>query len=306
MPTLATRCPHCQAVFRVVADQLKLRDGLVRCGVCQKIFDGSQTLQPLDTEVAPVAADASVVEGADAASEELSPEAAAIEATTPPVEIEAMPPPVEIETAAPAIETETPAPAKHADSVTGSEPTQPDKPILPMATPEFLRSDRPVKRRAGLASVVALLVLGGTLAWQGVVQFRGDIAAHWPPTRPVLQRLCAPLGCAVDWPARSELLAVVGADLQSLPNAEAFELNAVVRNRATLRMQLPALEVTLSDLQNRPIARRILHPIDYLDKSSAKTMIPAGFAAGADLEIKVVLQAPGLKVAGFVVYPFYP
>ena len=37
---LATRCPHCHTVFRVVADQLKLRDGLVRCGHCREVFDG--------------------------------------------------------------------------------------------------------------------------------------------------------------------------------------------------------------------------------------------------------------------------
>ncbi|WP_052765432.1 DUF3426 domain-containing protein [Pandoraea apista] len=37
---LATRCPHCHTVFRVVADQLKLRDGLVRCGNCREVFDG--------------------------------------------------------------------------------------------------------------------------------------------------------------------------------------------------------------------------------------------------------------------------
>ncbi|MEG1831707.1 MAG: zinc-ribbon domain-containing protein, partial [Burkholderiaceae bacterium] len=36
---LATRCPACHSVFRVVADQLKLRGGLVRCGQCHTVFD---------------------------------------------------------------------------------------------------------------------------------------------------------------------------------------------------------------------------------------------------------------------------
>ena len=36
---LATRCPQCDALFRVVADQLKLRGGLVRCGQCRAVFD---------------------------------------------------------------------------------------------------------------------------------------------------------------------------------------------------------------------------------------------------------------------------
>lgn len=49
---LATRCPHCHTVFRVVADQLKLRDGLVRCGHCREVFDGRAYLcdPPADDE----------------------------------------------------------------------------------------------------------------------------------------------------------------------------------------------------------------------------------------------------------------
>ncbi|MGE5339077.1 MAG: DUF3426 domain-containing protein, partial [Gemmatimonadota bacterium] len=45
---LATRCPNCHALFRVVADQLKLRGGLVRCGACRHVFDAIGTLSYLD------------------------------------------------------------------------------------------------------------------------------------------------------------------------------------------------------------------------------------------------------------------
>ena len=44
---LATQCPHCGTVFRVAADQLKLRGGIVRCGACQLIFDGNAGLVDL-------------------------------------------------------------------------------------------------------------------------------------------------------------------------------------------------------------------------------------------------------------------
>lgn len=45
---LATRCPACGSVFRVVADQLKLRGGLVRCGQCSTVFDAIGALTYLD------------------------------------------------------------------------------------------------------------------------------------------------------------------------------------------------------------------------------------------------------------------
>lgn len=45
---LATKCPQCGALFRVVADQLKLRGGLVRCGQCRAVFDAIGSLTYLD------------------------------------------------------------------------------------------------------------------------------------------------------------------------------------------------------------------------------------------------------------------
>ena len=46
---LATQCPHCGTLFRVAADQLKLRGGIVRCGACQQVFDGNAGLVDLNT-----------------------------------------------------------------------------------------------------------------------------------------------------------------------------------------------------------------------------------------------------------------
>jgi predicted Zn finger-like uncharacterized protein len=55
---LATQCPHCGKRFRVAADQLKLRGGIVRCGACHEIFDGNATLIDLDALAAKQAAGA--------------------------------------------------------------------------------------------------------------------------------------------------------------------------------------------------------------------------------------------------------
>jgi len=39
---------NCQVLFRVVADQLKLRGGLVRCGSCRHVFDAIGSLAYVD------------------------------------------------------------------------------------------------------------------------------------------------------------------------------------------------------------------------------------------------------------------
>ncbi len=51
---LATRCPNCQVLFRVVADQLKLRGGLVRCGACRHVFDAIGSLTYIEDSAAAV------------------------------------------------------------------------------------------------------------------------------------------------------------------------------------------------------------------------------------------------------------
>jgi predicted Zn finger-like uncharacterized protein len=52
---LATRCPHCETVFRISPEHLKLHGGLARCGHCQQVFDAANALvepEP-DPELAP-------------------------------------------------------------------------------------------------------------------------------------------------------------------------------------------------------------------------------------------------------------
>ena len=46
---LATRCPYCRTTFRVVQDQLKICNGIVRCGSCRQVFNGIEQLQSADT-----------------------------------------------------------------------------------------------------------------------------------------------------------------------------------------------------------------------------------------------------------------
>ncbi|WP_141288005.1 zinc-ribbon domain-containing protein [Ideonella azotifigens] len=42
--SLATRCPACGTVFRVVQDQLKVSQGWVRCGQCHEVFNALEGL----------------------------------------------------------------------------------------------------------------------------------------------------------------------------------------------------------------------------------------------------------------------
>jgi len=138
------------------------------------------------------------------------------------------------------------------------------------------------------------------------VAFRAEILEKFPQTRPALSQLCKVFRCTVSWPARGDLLAVVGTELQSLPGTSAFELTAVVRNRGSMTLALPAIELTLSDTLNRTVVRKVFAPIDYLSgERDPQANLLAGLQPGADLTVRIAFEVRGVNAAGFVVYPFY-
>lgn len=51
--SLATRCPACGTIFRVVQDQLRVSEGWVRCGRCSEVFNAVESLFDLERDPAP-------------------------------------------------------------------------------------------------------------------------------------------------------------------------------------------------------------------------------------------------------------
>jgi len=183
----------------------------------------------------------------------------------------------------------------------------PAPPVAEPATPEFLRqADAETKRRRSVLFGIGAFLLAIVLLAQFAAAFRAEILVKLPQARPALAGLCKVFRCTVGWPARGELLAVVGSELQALPDTGAFELTAVVRNRGNTTLALPAIELTLSDTLNRTVARKVFVPSDYLaGEVDPQARLLAGLEAGADLTVRIAFEARGVNAAGFVVYPFY-
>ena len=295
---LATRCPHCQAVFRVVVDQLKLRGGLVRCGDCGQVFDAIGTLIYVD--------DATVAAAQEVPPLTLigSPAESDAGAPTPATdEPDAAPPAPDVNTLA---LFEEPRPAAQ-DAAVPADAVADDAVAATNEEPAFLQesASRP-RRRISVALVLAVLIAGILLVLQLIVSFRTDLVARWPGMRPALAALCVPFQCTAGWPTRADLLAVVSSELLAIPGTTALELTAVVRNRGGFRVALPAIEVTLTDTQNRIVARRVFAPADYLASAGESAdVLDAGLAPGSDYTIRLVFEARGIRASGFVVYPFY-
>ena len=197
----------------------------------------------------------------------------------------------------------TPAPAETRDTDSRQEEDE-DEPSE-AAEVSFLQERRPSRGFSiiyGGGSLLLALLLG----LQAAVLFRTELLTRWPELRPRLVDICDLYGCSVGWPTRAEMLAVIGTELQAVPGTDILELTAVVRNRAPYRVALPAVEVTLTDTNNRTLARKVFAPVDYLASSGEpSSRINEGLGPGSDYVVRITFEARGLNAAGFVVYPFY-
>ena len=279
--SLLTRCPSCDTTFRVQAPQLSARGGRVRCGKCSLIFDALTQ----------------IVEE-DGAAPEVGP--------SPQLAL--------FDPARLAAEARDAAAARAREAAVRS-PTSASAPAVPRVrrattpTPDeaaFLATRRERSRFIVLWSLLALLALV-VLAAQATVHFRTELVLNAPQIRPQLEIVCEMLGCQVHLPREPDLIGIESSELRFDQQRDSIiRLTALVRNRATFPQEFPALELTLTDEKDRPVARRVLMPADYLGAKDARTRLARGIAPGAEEVINVELELLGLRAAGFRLYLFYP
>ncbi|MBI2313604.1 MAG: DUF3426 domain-containing protein [Betaproteobacteria bacterium] len=269
--SMMTRCPACATTFRVTSEQLQARHGRVRCGQCSTVFNAFDTLSTVSEEAAAgkrlvgeaPSGESAVEEPREAAMRRAEPGAGNGDAATGPVRLR---------------ENSTP----HFDDYA---------PVL----------ERPPRNRPwALGSLLLLLLLAGQAAYQ----LRTELATVLPGTRPYLEILCEYVSCTVALPQRVEYLNIESSDLKADPGRPGvILLSATLRNNAPFPQGFPALELTLTDTQDQPVARRVFLPADYLGRN---TGTGAGIAPNRALDIRLALGITDLPAAGYRLYLFYP
>lgn len=336
-------------MFKVVADQLKVAQGWVRCGQCGAVFEASLYL-----------VEQAAGTGASATGHDLTPAidpAATTQAplrtlTPPPLSDEpaenpgaalASPPfpttetsesvrdlPVQQDESGPGAAGQADAqPVPQAVEIRGD--AQPAETLPAHASPEIeqledslfpeAREDpadvsfvREASRksfwktplvRSVLGLVLLLLLL--VLALQWMARQKDVLAAQEPRLAPLLQALCRPLGCEIRPLRRIESVLIDSANF-SKTGPDAYRLTFVLKNTGAAALEIPALEVTLTDSQDQALVRRVLLPAQF--GVTAVTLAAYSELAGA-VSLKVAgdgsaPQAAPLPVAGYRILAFYP
>lgn len=266
--SLVTHCPQCATAFRVLPAQLSAKGGKVRCGKCATVFNGIAYLE----------------EQHSADAREPSPQLGLFEAGR----------------SAPRA-TPASAPAIASAAMTAHPDDAVEAPVV-----EFL-AERPPAHRFNVAwALLAIVALAGLLG-QATHYYRTELGVLVPDARPYLSAACEILGCEVRLPRRPELMSIESSELQADGQRDAvIVLNAILRNRAPFPQEFPALELTLTDAAEAPVARRVLAPLDYLRERGAAEMVAQGIAPGAEVVLRVPLDTQRVTATGYRLYLFFP
>jgi predicted Zn finger-like uncharacterized protein len=339
---LATTCPQCKTSFKVVPDQLKLRRGLVRCGVCQHVFSGIDFI----SQVLPVPAASKpalpIVKSNNEPLFSYAPDQAldsseslntaffipdTVLAPTTQMMTDAFADQQERKLAA----LEQPQNIKPPRSIALRE----DEMILHKASPKsslfaqtepeepeainFFSSDNARSRSKGFASrndfwLMALcILLTAALGLQLLIGARHLIAANYPVVTPFLETVSEAVGLQVETPRALDSLTIESFELQAAQTKDVYALSAMLKNSASYVVRWPAIELSLTDNAGSIMLKKVLLPNEYLAPMVAvlgakdvAQVVRSGFKASGELPLKLALEVSDLNPSGFSAALFYP
>jgi predicted Zn finger-like uncharacterized protein len=321
-----TQCPKCHTVFRLSAHQLRMAQGLVRCGTCHIVFDCVQTLRDeppqgsdsrgsrlpeedsssevLDLDVLAADADALSENGAARPTSpglraaETGPSSPAL-GTVKPAE-RAKPAGPRSVARDPVPPMETAAQPSRENGPKATAPSRPGKLTLDDPVTRLLREVeeevRPRNRMVTLAWGVGVILLSALLVLQYAYFARENLAerAH---LRPWLQSMCRLFACTI--PARRDpgAIRIIARELRehpSLPDALSVRVSFV--NGAPFAQVFPLLLVRLLRTDGSLVAGRAFRPQEYLRQPpDTPELLQPQESAYAEL----TLESPGLDASGF-------
>lgn len=149
--------------------------------------------------------------------------------------------------------------------------------------------------------VVATFVLLGALGLQVGLHERNRLASLYPVLKPWLVQLCEVMQCKVDVPRQIDAIVIDNSSFTRL-RGDLFRLGFVVRNTSGVDVAAPAVELTLTDTQEKPVIRRVLQPAEL---GAGAILAPRG-EWSASLNLGVSAGVDNARVAGYRLLAFYP
>lgn len=157
------------------------------------------------------------------------------------------------------------------------------------------------KRNIWLIIAVLLLIVVALL--QSIYFLRSTIAAHYPQFKPYLEQACVQLQCKINLPQYLNLLTIDDSDMQESEDyLGVINFSSLLINNAVHAQAFPNIELTLTDIDDKPVLRKLVRPQEYL---STNINMQTGIAAREEIRIHLVINVQNLSVAGYRVLLTY-
>lgn len=149
-----------------------------------------------------------------------------------------------------------------------------------------------------------LAVLLMILAILQIIYFnRTQIAAQYPQFKPLLTQACQAIQCQINLPQQLDLLTIDDSDMQESEDyQDVINFSSLLINKANYNQTYPNIELTLTDIADEPVLRRIVKPEEYL---KINTDIVAGMAGSEEKRINIAINVHNIAVAGYRVLLVY-
>jgi predicted Zn finger-like uncharacterized protein len=144
-------------------------------------------------------------------------------------------------------------------------------------------------------SAAGVLVLA--LIWQFLVVQRNWLAAEEPALRPMLSAMCA---CEVTWPREPEAVLIESSSFTENPQG-GYTVQLRLKNTQHHPVAMPALELSLTDLQDQVLVRRVFTAQELSGKDHVQALRDVRSTLNFDLDDKV-----SKRITGFRAIVFYP
>lgn len=300
-------------MFKVVPDQLRVSDGWVRCGQCNEVFDANLNLQTATTyptiipvhEADPQPEAHSIMSATESVAWQDSPE---YPVNDPFLAVNPHALHLEPQEAVPDQlgEPQLEAAVSVDPEASRADLTDDHALVKGGGVPSFLQSNAGSsigpRRSVRVLLTILCLTLCLILVVQFVLQERDRIVASAPVTQPVMDALCHAMGCTLA-PFRSIESVVIDSSSFTKVRLDVYRLSLTLKNTAQVSVATPALELTLTDIQDQPVIRRVFMATDFGGKS---TVMEAGAEFSVSLPISIKLTGSAEKISGYRLLIFYP
>jgi predicted Zn finger-like uncharacterized protein len=266
-----THCPACQTQFFATEQQLNQHAGKVRCGQCMHVFDAKA--QMLD-----VAVDSN-------SSKNIKTLGVATDTT--------------ISTTEPGKTKSKTSKSKKNTNAESQQPAYFDDISGKSKLKRQLLSHKFKPWLWRLAAIIALLIA----ITHSVYFLRNEIAIYYPQFKPALIKACQILNCKIQLPKQIEFIVIDDSDMQE--DAERIGLvnfSTTLMNTGSHAVAYPDLELTLTDIDEKPVLRRLFKPAEYLAK---QILIEDGFKADTEIKVKLAILTSDTAVSGYRVFVTY-